>query len=377
MTLTRQRSALRLLVVVVALLTVAGAGVAPLAAAQDDGPPTPPHRFYGTVADDGSPVSGATVQVVYQGTVLASDTTNGDGYYDLKAAPEGTSLSEGDSVTLRVSGTEKTETWKPAGATEVDFDVDTQTETPPSDTPTTTATTTRSGGGGGGGGGGGAVDRDPFPGTSPVASDSALLVRTENAEVEISGDGASVSRVAVTFGGKVDGTVEVTELAGTPDHKAFPSDLILVSVVDISVPDEATDSVATVSMTVAQSRLDDVGVAAEDLVVYHYDGGWQALDTSVAESGDGTVTLEAETPGFSVFAVGAAAQQTTEQTTQTTEQTTEQTSQATTEQTTQTTQTTEQTTGQTTTSSNPLPGFGVTVALVALVALALLAVRRD
>jgi hypothetical protein len=116
MTRTQNRLALRLLVVVVALVTVTGA-FAPLAAAQDDGPPVPPHRVYGDVTNDGEPIEGATVEAVHGGEVVATATTDADGYYDMDV--EG--LSEGDQFAVRVLGASQTLTWSSGSSDRVNF----------------------------------------------------------------------------------------------------------------------------------------------------------------------------------------------------------------------------------------------------------------
>ncbi len=111
-------------------------------------------------------------------------------------------------------------------------------------------------------------------------------------------------------------------------------------------------------------------------------GTWSAeFDFSEQNVGDtfvvtvsGGVADEEEIDGNVVEAV----EETTETTTteETTEETTTTTEATTTEETTEATTTTAATTEETTTSSNT-PGFGVVVALVALIAAALLAIRRD
>lgn len=167
----RKRSALRLLVVVVALMTIAGT-LGPIGAlATAAGPPTPPHEFYGTVTDaSGDPVADATVQAVYDGEVVNATTTDDDGSYRLKVADPDTS-AEDEQVTIRVknTGASAQYAWASGEFTEHDFQnvqdpsppTTTTTTAPPTTTttsaPPSSTTTTDDGGGGGGGapGGGG------------------------------------------------------------------------------------------------------------------------------------------------------------------------------------------------------------------------------
>jgi hypothetical protein len=57
-------------------------------------------------------------------------------------------------------------------------------------------------------------------------------------------------------------------------------------------------------MRVSNDRIDEFSVEAENLAVYRFaDGEWNQLDTEIASETDSGVILEAETPGFSFFAV--------------------------------------------------------------------------
>ncbi|ATW87115.1 PGF-pre-PGF domain-containing protein [Halohasta litchfieldiae] len=62
---------------------------------------------------------------------------------------------------------------------------------------------------------------------------------------------------------------------------------------------------ATFEFTVSASRLDEIEVDADDATVYrHHDGAWQPLKTDVVDRDAESYQLRAETPGFSMFAVG-------------------------------------------------------------------------
>ena len=101
------------------------------------------------------------------------------------------------------------------------------------------------------------------------------------------------------------GEVTVSDLdPETADTEPAPGDSVALQ--DISVPDEAADTAATIEFRVSNDRLDATGTDAENLRAFRLvDGDWQRLETSVAEETDGGVVLEAQTPGFSVFAVSA------------------------------------------------------------------------
>ncbi|WP_277813248.1 PGF-pre-PGF domain-containing protein [Haloferax sp. ATB1] len=249
-------------------------------------------------------------------------------------------------------------------ATSVDVkDLDGSTPTP--STPTTEAPSS----GGGGGGGGGTV---PNSGTY----DSVRLFYGSQVSASLP-DGATVTNVDVAFGSQGTGEVIVRErssLPGTVGQPANPA----VGFVQIDVPSSLEDSPSTVTMTVRQSRLDDLGITAQDLQVERYNdetGEWEVLDTRVASQGNGQVVLEADTPGFSYFAVTSKQAVTTTTTTADDGETTTADDGET------TTGTSgfddETTTEEPTTTDSVIPGFGVTAALIALVAIALIAVRRE
>jgi hypothetical protein len=75
----------------------------------------------------------------------------------------------------------------------------------------------------------------------------------------------------------------------------------VVSVTDISPSSEsATETAATITLTVDR---DDLTTPNNAYIIHETDDGWEPLSTTVAETEDGTVTLEATTDSFSLFGV--------------------------------------------------------------------------
>ena len=147
------------------------------------------------------------------------------------------------------------------------------------------------------GGTGGAPPADTGP--EPV-TETVDIGADGSAQVQLSGDFDTTS-VTVNVPGAT-GQVEVKELSEPPADAPAPTGQF-VSGVDISAPNPSEGETATVTVGVSQSRLDELDVSAEELVIQHYrDGAWETLDTS-AETQDGEVILSAETTGFSPFAV--------------------------------------------------------------------------
>ncbi|WP_239640763.1 PGF-pre-PGF domain-containing protein [Haloferax prahovense] len=244
--------------------------------------------------------------------------------------------------------------------------------TPTPSTPTPSTPTTEAPSSGGGGGGGGSV---PNSGTY----ESVRLFYGSQVSASLP-DGATVTNVDVAFGSQGTGEVIVRERTSLPGTVGRPSNAA-IGYVQIDVPNSLSDSPSTITLSVRQDRLDELGITAQDLAVERYNdesGEWETLDTRVVSEGDGRVVLEVDTPGFSYFAVTSTQAVTT--TADDGGDTT--TSDDDGDDTTTSDDGTpgfddETTTGEPTTTDSVIPGFGVTAALIALVAIALIAVRRE
>jgi PGF-pre-PGF domain-containing protein len=101
------------------------------------------------------------------------------------------------------------------------------------------------------------------------------------------------------------GEIIVSEL--DPDSQTeTPAPGRTVSLQDITVSENARDTSATIRFRISNARLEERGTTAANLRAFRLvDGEWQKLETRVAEETDNGVILEAQTPGFSVFAVSA------------------------------------------------------------------------
>ncbi|WP_200530196.1 PGF-pre-PGF domain-containing protein [Halorubrum sp. LN27] len=336
------------LIVLVATLVAVG-GVVNGAAAQD-GPPSTPASYYGQVTvTGGEPVDGVTVEAVVDGEVRDSIETDADGSFggpgafDEKLTVEGP--VDGD-VTFRVEGTDAgSAAWESGANEEVALELEEAPSDPgdggdgadggdggdgidPGDGDDGSNAGPSDGGDGGSGpvggvgGAGGTGGSDDGPGDGPAVEDvvdvpaGATAAGGEVASVEANPDGAS-SGVAFTgetavdgieFDGVVEGDVGVVELDGAPEATGRPPGAG-VSVVEISVPEAARDTSATVRTRIGADRLAASDADAEDLRLFrHADGEWQALETSVVEDDGEAVVLAAETPGFSVFSVSAVSE---------------------------------------------------------------------
>ena len=312
---TRTAQLTRAFVVVVVALTVVGAVAPGMALAQSDNPPQTPHRYFGTVTDNGgSGVADEPVTVTYDGEEIASTTTNADGDYGVDVT--GSGLSAGDTVTISVGDQSQDESWESGGSAQVDFQLDVGggggDDGGGDDGGGDDGGGDDGGGGGGGGGagtgsGGGSVD---VPDISDELGDDAEITEDSEGIITTGDDGTSsvtfleTSNVeSITFSGEVGGTAVVRNIDGTPAATGSPPGTS-VTISDITVPEDARDSPATIRKRVSNDRLSDLGVEDQELAIYRFaDGGWTQLDTGVASETDSGMILEAETPGFSFFAV--------------------------------------------------------------------------
>ena len=355
------------LAVLVTGLVASGAAVGG-ATAQDSPPPTPA-AYYGQVTVDGEPLDGVTVEAVVDGEVRDAVETDaegrfgGPGAFDEKLTVEGPT----DEVTFRVAGSQAgTAAWESGANEAVDLSLD-EAPTPPDEgddgdgTPTDPgdgddgatdpgdgddgATDPGDGGdgtvpggapGGGtggapGGGTGGAPGGDDgsggeTPGDGPAEPPAVDDVLDLPADASTTGAEAATAAVddatgtssvtfagqtsveGITFDGPVEGAVGVAEYDSAPETTG-PAPGASVSLVEISVPDSATDTSATIRTRISADRVAAADAAPGDLRLSRFaDGEWQGLETTVVEETADGVVLEAETPGFSTFAVSAVSE---------------------------------------------------------------------
>jgi PGF-pre-PGF domain-containing protein/PGF-CTERM protein len=219
----------------------------------------------------------------------------------------------------------------------------------------------------GGGGGGGGVSQTPAPSTpegTTVVSESTSTSRTVSGGTTTVGFEGSSPVESISFDSDdVEGGATVQTLSSTPESTGDPPGTT-VTTNQITVPENARDTSATIRTRVTAEQLAEVDATADELQINRYndaDEEWQSLDTNVAEETESGVVLEAETPGFSIFIVSVADGDAEE--TETPESDTESTAG-------------ETDTDTESSTDDGLPGFGVTVTLAALVGIALFARRR-
>ena len=183
----------------------------------------------------------------------------------------------------------------------------------------------------GGGTSGGSETGDTAGTNSSNTSDSGVSVPDLPADVEalhteqqtvVSDDGFGLSQVrfseesdiiSITWDStEVAGNVSATTLNDT-SSETDPTPGALASASLITVPTNVTDDAATIQFRGNNTRLEEIGASVDELQVYRFvESEWKPIDTVVVEESDDNIVLQAETPGFSYFAVSATGEPTAE-----------------------------------------------------------------
>ncbi|WP_430505731.1 carboxypeptidase regulatory-like domain-containing protein [Haloparvum sp. PAK95] len=209
----------------------------------------------------------------------------------------------------------------------------------------------------------GFVETDPAEAAYTRIEQRPVVTTDNRSVVEFT---AETAVDTIVFEDDVGGNVTVRERTEPSESLESPALLAL----EIEVPEEERESPATIQLAVDSSRLDEANTEPEELVLAHHSNGeWTTLETEVVEVTDEEVVLEAETPGFSEFAVTVDETTTEETATETASETATATS-------TETTTQTATETGTATQSEGSTPGFGPALTLLAIVSTAMLTRRR-
>ncbi|WP_162524351.1 choice-of-anchor D domain-containing protein [Halobellus captivus] len=153
------------------------------------------------------------------------------------------------------------------------------------------------------------VDVTVQDGTAEVSISGASADQPVTIEPGVTGEGDASPRLdSLTVGFSQDVESTSMSVSGSPgDTPPVNADQDLGYFnIEHEFTDEQVGDV-TFDFTVDRDRLEERGVAPEDVVLYRYhDGSWDALETSQSGSSDGSVQFQATSPGLSVFAVSTA-----------------------------------------------------------------------
>ena len=313
---------------------------------------------------DNNPTLASDETATIRATVDATAVTDPQQVRVIRVADDGS--AEPLPTTVQTTPTEIAVEATTTGFSEFVIAETTTDTSPPSDSDSDSDSSSSTGGGAGGGGG-----------LSPSAS-----VTTEIADAAPSTTGTTVefsqSAVdAITFSGTASGTIsiddyEATTPPGAPDTGPRP----VMAGVTIDAPSDVADQSATIRLTVDQTELLRADADPNEVAVLRAtNGGYETLETTVVDD-TGDVTLEAETSGFASFIVSTDEGDIGLSATPATQSPADESGTGAEPTPSETTQ--EETSPETTTTppAEDQPGFGVIVAVTAMLIAGLLAVRR-
>jgi hypothetical protein len=110
-----------------------------------------------------------------------------------------------------------------------------------------------------------------------------------------------------------DASFDTTYSATNPsdDVPGLPANAIAYVNVDTNVAEDDLNRVIF-EFSVSRDRLSEAGLEPDGVALYRFnDGEYTELDATVESEGDDRITYTAESPGLSVFAIGAASEQVT------------------------------------------------------------------
>ncbi|WP_193310585.1 PGF-CTERM sorting domain-containing protein [Halorubrum halophilum] len=230
--------------------------------------------------------------------------------------------------------------------------------------------------GGNSGAGSGTAPTDDTPETDEQVSlnDGPVTRSVEDADPDQDGinvpvNAGPISRIVFQSAGEnAAGEVTVSQSPATTDvfNSQFGASRVKTAV-SITVPEALTSTTATVEFHLTKEELN--GTAPSELqVVKNTEGGSQVLSSTTNESADGDIVVTARTPGFSDFAIISAPTNTDATTGE----------KGTTDNDTNGTEASGSTSPDSTNSESTdeqVPGFGITVTLIALLITALVRTR--
>ena len=240
------------------------------------------------------------------------------------------------------------------------------------------ASSSSSGGGGSAGGGSSASGSSGGGGGGGSGSATFLLAETVHTQTL---EHSTLNAIEIDFADPVDGLIRVT-VVEAPDRPVIESSATVVGAVSITPPRKSTETNATLAFTLNATALEASKVVPANIVVYRIDTAGTVHDpvaVSVTAETSDTVTVAAETSGFSTFVLATTQPEgETEPEAVQSESVTDATDGLLTDDPRSAPESTTEDSLATTEASNvATPGFGPLVALIALLVLAFAVVGRS
>ncbi|KXS43577.1 MAG: hypothetical protein AWU58_1288 [Methanohalophilus sp. T328-1] len=287
-------------------------------AAADDAPQAP-ERFYGEVTVAGeSAADGTVVSAWIDGSeVFSQETINGKYGYVPPASEEfQVDGAEDATITFKVGGTEAaTDTLDPQSITELDLSVDSVSsggddgeEEDPAPGGGSSGSNDNDNDDSSGGGGGGGSTGEAFENIASKDAQTQTVTAGATASYEFDGEGNDVTFVqfrGTTNSGQIKVLIEVLKDTSALVDEDAPGDVyqnLNIWVGNAAFDDDNMED-PVVGFRVSKDWMSDNGVDPASIALFHYDDGWEQLETVQTDEDGDYFYFEAETTGFSPFAI--------------------------------------------------------------------------
>ncbi len=177
---------------------------------------------------------------------------------------------------------------------------------------TVTVSTQPSSGGGSGGGGGGGSSGEEYENIDLKEVESIFIIGGSQISYDFKEEQNAIMNVkfdSLKNSGKISTTIEVLKGLSALASEEPPCDRVYqymnIWVGKAGFATEENIADARIGFKIELSWLEDNGMDADNVRLYRYhEGAWQELVTVVLDRDDKYIYFEAQTPGFSPFAVG-------------------------------------------------------------------------
>ncbi|APH38820.1 PGF-pre-PGF domain-containing protein [Methanohalophilus halophilus] len=266
-----------------------------------------PHTVSGYITDaDGDGLDAAEVQFRDGGdTIINVSSTNATGYYNvsISGVVEGSTLDMYVDVSAEdATNTGNTITFTPGKFEELDYQFEEKDDDP--FTPSGGSSTSSSSGGGGGGGSTG----EAFENIASKDAQTQTVTAGANANYEFDGEGNDVTFVqfrGATNSGQIKVLIELLKDTSALVDEDAPGNVyqnVNIWVGNAAFDDDNMED-PVIGFRVSMDWMSDNGVDPASIALFHYENGWEQLETTQTDEDSDYFYFEADTTGFSPFAI--------------------------------------------------------------------------
>lgn len=268
-----------------------------------------PQTVYGYITDaDGNGLNDAEVQFRDAGdTIINVSSTNATGYYNvsISGVVEGSTLDMYVDISAEdATNTGNTITFTPGNSEELNYQFEREDNGGSTDNDNDDTSSSSSSGGGGAGGSTG----EEFENIASKDAQTQTVTAGATAIYEFDGEGNDVTFVqfrGTTNSGQIKVLIEVLKDTSALVDEDAPGDVyqnLNIWVGNAAFDDDNMED-PVVGFRVSKDWMSDNGVDPASIALFHYDDGWEQLETTQIDEDGDYFYFEAETTGFSPFAI--------------------------------------------------------------------------